>query len=620
MKKNITIIGIILLILGVQLSSYAYDSEYKASQSVENGHVLVVDGHSLEFKYSSGAYGTLYDNGEYIDSNMLWNFYSNGKYVYYSTSSGIIRFDLDTRNKITILHEDDFPFIEGIYSDKYLYYGSSKYGNITYSLQDLIIYDLENQAEIGYIEDVGDLTIAGDYIYTIPCSGDICPLPLQKYNLDGSNAQLIAEDAVRIETINNQLFYAAVDMSNGYYDVKEQVRKYNSVANTHYNLTDYYNGYIKDIYTDHAIFTSINSGDFTIQYNDSIKVYLNGNLLSFDQPPVIKDDRTLVPLRAIFEDMGATVDWDGNTQTVTSTKGSTTISITINSNVMFKNGVEIYLDVPAQLVGDYTMVPVRAVAEAFGSEVNWDGDARTVYIDTSAKINAFIVNADAPITQNDAALVREVLIANKLLPVDENNIHSAIEPSEEYFNDIIDLIIQCAGEDDITYFFYSGHGGSDGSISPTYNKATKDGSFSITPYELLNILNRIPGKIVVFLDSCYSGTINNLDNLNRDKFKIITSSDSSEYSNAGALAPLMIFSNEQLGAFTEVLLNGLGGLEGNNIIYNTITGRDGKVKADFNKDNNVTLSELYQYIVDNIDDSQSPTISNINDNTIIYSY
>ena len=111
-----------------------------------------------------------------------------------------------------------------------------------------------------------------------------------------------------------------------------------------------------------------------------ISVLLNGNSLSFEQPPVIIGGRTLVPLRAIFEAMNATVDWNQNTQTVTSTRGNITIKLTIGENTLYKNGQPVTLDVPAQLISDYTMIPVRAVAEAFGADVKWDGDSRIVTI------------------------------------------------------------------------------------------------------------------------------------------------------------------------------------------------------------------------------------------------
>lgn len=352
----------------------------------------------------------------------------------------------------------------------------------------------------------------------------------------------------------------------------------------------------------------------------NITVVLNGQELFFGQPPVIKDGRTLVPMRAIFEAMGAGVEWDANTRTVISTKNDLSIKLSINDYVMVKNGVKIYLDVPAQLIGDYTMIPIRAVAEAFGANVEWDGETQTIYIISCVKQNAFIVNADADITGNDAALVRSILLENKLISVNEDNCHSAFEPSSETFHGIINQIVREAGDKDITYFFYSGHGGSDGHISPTYNNTTHNSSFTLTPQGLIDTLNNIPGTIVIILDSCYSGAINNLYDLNREKFKIITSSSASEYSNTSDLAVIPFISSEQLGRFTEVFLNALGGLEGTNPIYNAITKRDGKVKADYNNDNNVTLQELYQYVSENIDDSQTPSVSDEYDNTVIYSY
>jgi len=91
-------------------------------------------------------------------------------------------------------------------------------------------------------------------------------------------------------------------------------------------------------------------------------------------------DRTLVPLRAIFEALGATVDWDGATQTVTAKKDSDVIKLQIGSNEMTVNGKTVTLEVPAQLINGRTMVPVRAIAEAFGAEVYWDAATRTVKI------------------------------------------------------------------------------------------------------------------------------------------------------------------------------------------------------------------------------------------------
>jgi|GEM_PF-3494875 len=111
-----------------------------------------------------------------------------------------------------------------------------------------------------------------------------------------------------------------------------------------------------------------------------IKVLVNGSAVAFDQPPIIENGRTLVPLRAIFEALGATVEWEQSTQTVTAVKDDITIILKIGDSFLTKNGERIALDVPAKIVGGRTLVPARAVAESFGAEVGWDQAARTVTI------------------------------------------------------------------------------------------------------------------------------------------------------------------------------------------------------------------------------------------------
>lgn len=115
---------------------------------------------------------------------------------------------------------------------------------------------------------------------------------------------------------------------------------------------------------------------------DDIKVVLNGSVMSFEVPPQIINDRTLVPLRAIFEALGAEVEWDGDTRTVTAEKDGTEISLTIDSYVMTVDDRTVELDSPAVIVDDRTLVPVRAVSESFGAKVDWDEQSRTVTIDT----------------------------------------------------------------------------------------------------------------------------------------------------------------------------------------------------------------------------------------------
>ena len=111
-----------------------------------------------------------------------------------------------------------------------------------------------------------------------------------------------------------------------------------------------------------------------------ITITLDGRLIESEVPPIIENGRTLVPLRAIFEAMGATVDWDEPTQTVTASRGERIITLTIGDPRAKINGEDYTLDVPPKTVNGRTLVPVRFVAESFGAAVNWIEQSQAVII------------------------------------------------------------------------------------------------------------------------------------------------------------------------------------------------------------------------------------------------
>lgn len=112
----------------------------------------------------------------------------------------------------------------------------------------------------------------------------------------------------------------------------------------------------------------------------AISVTLNGKRLNFDIQPVLERGRVLVTLRAIFEALGATVDWDSATGTVTATKGSNTVKLTIGKSTAHKDGSTVTLDVPAKVVRGRAMVPVRFISEALGAQVDWEAKNQRVRI------------------------------------------------------------------------------------------------------------------------------------------------------------------------------------------------------------------------------------------------
>lgn len=117
-----------------------------------------------------------------------------------------------------------------------------------------------------------------------------------------------------------------------------------------------------------------------------VSVQLNGAPLQFDPndvQPVIIDDRTMVPMRAVFEALGAEVSWDDSVKTAIGVKDGITIRIAIGSTTMYRNDTPVTLDVPAQLVQERTMVPIRAIAESFNYTVTWDDSTKTVNISSA---------------------------------------------------------------------------------------------------------------------------------------------------------------------------------------------------------------------------------------------
>jgi len=109
-------------------------------------------------------------------------------------------------------------------------------------------------------------------------------------------------------------------------------------------------------------------------------VILNGKELDFDVYPRIQNGRVLVPLRTIFEAVGATVDWNNGTKTAVAYKDGVTVSLTLGNTIATINDNPVTLDQPAISVNGRTLAPLRFVGEAFGGIVNWDASSRTVYI------------------------------------------------------------------------------------------------------------------------------------------------------------------------------------------------------------------------------------------------
>lgn len=120
-------------------------------------------------------------------------------------------------------------------------------------------------------------------------------------------------------------------------------------------------------------------------YNSPIQVTVNGQYINVgDVAPTVENGRVLVPLRGVLESLGATVDYNPATATVSARRGATQLSLQIGSTQAFVNGRATYLDVPARTITGRTVVPLRFMSEALGATVNWNSSTRTVAISTGA--------------------------------------------------------------------------------------------------------------------------------------------------------------------------------------------------------------------------------------------
>lgn len=132
---------------------------------------------------------------------------------------------------------------------------------------------------------------------------------------------------------------------------------------------------------------------YTETYKDRIHVFYNDDMMIFDVAPVIENGRTLVPMRAIFEAMGCAVYYseENGKQIISAHRANDRLLLTIGENKLYFNGKEIALDVPAKIKDGRTLVPLRAISEAFACDVLWYGESKKIYI--YAPANAYVISA-----------------------------------------------------------------------------------------------------------------------------------------------------------------------------------------------------------------------------------
>jgi len=113
-----------------------------------------------------------------------------------------------------------------------------------------------------------------------------------------------------------------------------------------------------------------------------VRVVVDGSELKLDVPGQIRDGRTLVPFRAIFERLGADVTWDPKKKVIEASRGVDSVKLTVGSRVVEWRRSIIQVDTAPVIVDGRTMVPLRFVAQALGLHVRWESKTRTVYLES----------------------------------------------------------------------------------------------------------------------------------------------------------------------------------------------------------------------------------------------
>lgn len=133
-------------------------------------------------------------------------------------------------------------------------------------------------------------------------------------------------------------------------------------------------------------------GAFVMQWHSDekppIRVEIDGEPLALQQPPVVQSGTTLLPMRDLFEALGATVHYDQATKSIKAVKGARTILLVVGQpSVAVTEGDKsrtIELSVPAQFIGTKTMVPLRFASEALGNQIIWNSAEQLIEVELSA--------------------------------------------------------------------------------------------------------------------------------------------------------------------------------------------------------------------------------------------
>ncbi len=336
------------------------------------------------------------DEGVRLDTSKLEPVYSNG----FDSADALNDF---TQYGGTWEVKDGRLYItEGEHTPFIVYTGDSALTTLTDYVLDVDMYNTQTQAgpvirsNLDFVDGTSPNGIAG-YVGFVGFSGDLAAVGYGKDNggwggninvgpagafAPGSNLHIqLAVQGDKIQAIFTNIDTGAeVYAFTGTHDAWSQ----GSFGFRMYAKDDKAGGVnVNNTSFDNLVISKF-AGDEPVAGTTEIKMtigdmngYVNGVAKELDAAPIIRQDRTMLPVRFVAENLGAEVAWDGATSTATLTCGDIEIKITIGATTATINGEEKPLDAPAFIENSRTYLPVRFVAEALGATGDWDGATST---------------------------------------------------------------------------------------------------------------------------------------------------------------------------------------------------------------------------------------------------
>lgn len=152
----------------------------------------------------------------------------------------------------------------------------------------------------------------------------------------------------------------------------------------------------------------------------NVIVKVDDNAVVFEQPPIIENGRTFIPLRGVFDVLDCDVEWDSVNKNVLIKKDNDMVLVKIGDKNIYKNGVvSTVIDTPAQIINGRTMIPIRGIFELFDNYVGWNEEERTVEIYTTNGNEVFLD-------------MKDVSEANRAMKILESN--SSVQKVQNYLN------------------------------------------------------------------------------------------------------------------------------------------------------------------------------------------